>query len=614
MALKFRAAVVVMLLSAVLGTTPAHAALKAHVVAHVSPATALVGSIATVTGTVTPASRTPVVLERYVKKQWKPLATQKPLAGKTFLFHVRASALLVLRVVRGSTVSGTLHVKATRTSYTVTATLAGQVVSGTVKPQAKGSVQVQILVGKLWRPVASATLTAASTYAVTLARPAGSYRLRVVKSFSTTVAAGTGKAFTLLVPAPVAAPAPVLAPVVTTAALAAARVAVAYSAALTATGGTAPLTWSATSLPTGLTVSPAGVVTGTPTASGTAALTVIATDAAGRTGSAALSLTIAPRAGRLYSWGYNGNGQLGSGVATAYTSVLGPVTGMTSVTAVSTGRYDSFAVRSDGALFGWGANSQGELGTGHPSAVVASPVAVSGIDSVTAVANGDASTYALRADGTVWAWGSNNYGQLGNHTVDPGLVPAPVPGLSGVVAIAAGASTGYALKADGTVWGWGFDVQGEIGDGGNTSIDYVVQVANLTSVVSIAAGQDATYAVKSDGTVWAWGNGANGALGNGGVVDSNVPVPVVGLSTGVAVAGGEGGGYALLTNGTVWAWGDNRYGTLGNGVVSGSSTVPVQVHDLTGVLSISAGYSEGYALLADGTAQAWGFRRLRRAR
>ena len=174
----------------------------------------------------------------------------------------------------------------------------------------------------------------------------------------------------------------------------------------------------------------------------------------------------------------------------------------------------------------------------------------------TSISAGYAHTVALKQDGTVWAWGGNDYGQLGDGTQTDSLTPVQVSGLSSVTAIAAGAYHTVALKQDGTVWAWGDNTYGELGDGTQTNSSTPVQVSGLSNVTAIAAGWSYTVVLKQDGTVWAWGLNYFVEL-----VDviypygSLTPVQVSGLSSVTAIAAGGYYTVALKQDGTVWAWG-----------------------------------------------------------
>jgi alpha-tubulin suppressor-like RCC1 family protein len=290
---------------------------------------------------------------------------------------------------------------------------------------------------------------------------------------------------------------------------------------------------------------------------------------------------------------------------------------LSGVLAIAGSTWNGYAVRTDGTVWAWGDNAYGQLGGGWRSYSGGSyvPAPVPGLTDVTAVAAGYYTGYALRGDGTVWAWGYNDNGALGNGTLADSRVPVRVTGLTGVVAIASGMGTGYALRADGTVWAWGDNSQGELGNGSTAAfLTSPVQVTGLTDVTAIAASNDNGYALLPDGTVRAWGANGTGELGHGqpcAPCESRVPVPVS-LTTVTAIAAGGRNAYAIRTDGTVWSWGLNDLGNLGNGIACDStgttcrSSVPVQVVDLTGVTQIASLGEGGSALLANGTVKSWG--------
>ena len=312
--------------------------------------------------------------------------------------------------------------------------------------------------------------------------------------------------------------------------------------------------------------------------------------------------------GRASAWGFNYNGQLGNGTYSTiprygiYTA--GTVSGLVA-TAIAGGYNYSLALKGGGTVWSWGGNPYGELGDGT-NTTSDTPVKVSGLSGVTAVAGGYFHSLALKSDGTVWAWGYNSFGELGNGTYRNSNKPVQVSGLSGVMAIAGGGFHSLALKSDGTVWAWGNNGESELGNGTYTTIPPYgiakpVQVLGpggegyLTGVTAIAAGGDHSLALKSDGTVWAWGNNGEGELGNGRNTTSNTPVQVNWLSGVTAVAGGALHSLALTTDGTVWAWGYNSFGELGNETY-GDSNTPVQVSELNGVTAIAGGYYHSLAL------------------
>src|SRR3990170_7413761 len=194
-----------------------------------------------------------------------------------------------------------------------------------------------------------------------------------------------------------------------------------------------------------------------------------------------------------------------------------------------------------------------------------------------AIAGEEDHSLALKNDGTVWAWGYNLYGQLGNGNNTNSNVPVQVAGLTGITAIAGGGRAhSLALRNDGTVWAWGYNINGQLGNGTFTNSNVPVPVTSFTGVSAISSGDLHSLALKNDGTVQAWGNNASGQLGNGTFTNSNVPVPVSSLAAVTAIAGGANHSLALKNDGTVRAWGLNSYGQLGSGNNT-DSNIPVQV-------------------------------------
>ena len=271
---------------------------------------------------------------------------------------------------------------------------------------------------------------------------------------------------------------------------------------------------------------------------------------------------------------------------------------------LAAGSSHTAVVKSDGAVWAWGLNDYGQLGDGT-KINRSTPVPVSSLSGVVAVAAGTSHTVALKSDGTVWAWGRNNFGQLGNGATSDSVTPVQVNGLSGVVAIAAGNMHTVAVRSDGTVWTWGNNSYGQLGDGTTISHTVAVQVSGLTDVVAVAAGYDHTVALKRDGTVWAWGYNTYGQVGDGTTTRRTTAVPVTGLTGVLTIAAGNSTTLSLKTDGSVWAWGANSTGQLGDGTTT-TRTAPVAVSGLGGVVALSAGQSFVLALKADGSVWAWG--------
>ena len=318
------------------------------------------------------------------------------------------------------------------------------------------------------------------------------------------------------------------------------------------------------------------------------------------------SHSLALSGGSVWVWGANGLGQLGDG---SYQDRSSPVrlSALNDVLALSAGGGFTLALRRDGSVWAWGANSSGQLGDGTRTAPFTgrtTPALVIGLAGIADIRAGGEHSLARKADGSVWAWGNNNLGQLGDGTTAERLTPVQVNGLTGALQIAAGFGHSLALKGDGTVMAWGGNGYGELGDG--TFIDRLLPIplGGLSGTTSIATGFLHTFALIAGGTVVAWGNNDYGQLGDGSTRQRLTPAPVNGISNVRAVAVGDQHSVALRSDGTVLTWGDNASGQLGNGARIFRST-PIALA-LTGVSKISAGGFHAVALKADGSVLSWG--------
>ena len=294
-----------------------------------------------------------------------------------------------------------------------------------------------------------------------------------------------------------------------------------------------------------------------------------------------------------------------------------PTSGFTITPMIAASSRHTVALREDGTVWAWGSNWDGELGDGT-TIHRRTPVPAQGINDVVEIAVGNNHTVALRNDGTVWAWGWNGLGQIGDGTTIHRQTPVQVYGLTNIIAITAGANHTVALRDDGTVWAWGINGRHQLGDGTGGSGDCLslvpVQVYGLTNVIAISAGREHTLALRNDGIVWAWGASSDGQLGNGTTEYHPTPVQVQLLNDVVAIAAGGSHSVALRKDGTVWGWGDNFHGQLGDGtwgtVIGGGSRrhlLPIQVQGLTDITAISTGSGHIVALREDGIVWALGY-------
>lgn len=279
----------------------------------------------------------------------------------------------------------------------------------------------------------------------------------------------------------------------------------------------------------------------------------------------------------LWCWGNNVSGQLGDGsindsLVPNFVAPLG-----TGVAEVSTGELFACARKTDGTLWCWGGGFVGD-GAGHQTS---NPTQVTSLGtSVAQVSTGDALICARKTDGTLWCWGDNEWGAVGDGTTVDRLAPVQVTTLGSTVAeVSAGDLFACARKTDGTVWCWGTNDSGQLGDGTTADHFTPAQVTSLgATVAEISANGRHACARKFDGSLWCWGSNAGGELGDNTVVDRPTPVRVTAMGNVAAEVstGMNHGTCARKTDGTIWCWGINAVGEVGDGT-SSPRKVPVQV-------------------------------------
>ncbi|MGA9139520.1 MAG: hypothetical protein WBZ29_04815 [Methanocella sp.] len=251
-------------------------------------------------------------------------------------------------------------------------------------------------------------------------------------------------------------------------------------------------------------------------------------------------------------------------------------------------------------------------------------IMIPGLTDVIAISGKDNNFMALRRNGEVWTRGNNFYGELGNKTsYDPSnppntsLVLTPVKAdIAGAKAIVSGGQFSWAIKNDGTIWGWGSDYFGQLGDGKATAQGIIGRYNPLRSdffndVISIGCGGSYTVVLRKDGTVWSWGgNNHKGQHGDGSNMNEMTrlylyPVQVKNIENVISIASGGYHVIALKDNGTVWAWGENSRGQLCDGTTE-NRNLPVRVRDLDHIVAISAYSSQSMALDDQGNVWTWG--------
>jgi alpha-tubulin suppressor-like RCC1 family protein len=317
-----------------------------------------------------------------------------------------------------------------------------------------------------------------------------------------------------------------------------------------------------------------------------------------------------PATVNLYGWGSNNAGGLGDGTIISRSSPVSVVGGFTDWIQASGGSGHSLGLRANGTLWSWGGNYYGYLGDGT-TIYRSSPVSVVGgfTDWIQASAGGGHSL-GLRANGTIWSWGYNSLGNLGDGTNYTRSSPVSVVGgFTDWIQTSAGNSHNLGLRANGTLWSWGSSNAGRLGDGTIISRSSPVSViGGFTNWIQASAGGNHSLGLRANGTLWSWGSNGSGSgrLGDGTIIYRSSPVSVVGGFTDwIQASAGSNHSLGLRANGTLWSWGYNA-GRLGDGTfISRSSPVSV-IGGFTDWIQTSAGGTHSLGLRANGTLWSWG--------
>lgn len=303
--------------------------------------------------------------------------------------------------------------------------------------------------------------------------------------------------------------------------------------------------------------------------------------------------------GTLWMWGLNSSGQLGDNTVTNRISPVIEITREKNWCSVVPGIAHTVAIKADGTLWTWGNNVCGALGDSSTTNRSSPGTTTGGGTNWCQASAGNCTSSAIKTDGTLWTWGFNSFGQLGESTVNPRSSPGNVTGGgSNWCYVQNGTASTIALKTDGTLWTWGCNTNSELGSGDTVSRSSPAQIAGGgTTWSQISTGGYHSLAIKSDGTLWVWGFNGNNQLGDGSAFNRSSPITTAyGGTTWCKISTGRRHSIGVKTDGTLWTWGLNSSGQLGVGDGT-NRRAPTQVcGNRTDWYDVSGGEAHTYAI------------------
>jgi alpha-tubulin suppressor-like RCC1 family protein len=308
--------------------------------------------------------------------------------------------------------------------------------------------------------------------------------------------------------------------------------------------------------------------------------------------------------GELYSWGSNAFGKTGLSITAGSTTTATQIGSATNWLQVSAGNSHSLAITTNGELWAWGLNTSGQLGRGNTTSPQTSPTRIGSATNWASVSAGTNYSLAVTTNGELWGWGLNTNGQLGDGTTTQRTSPTRIGSATNWASVSAGNGHSLAVTTNGQLWAWGLNTSGQLGRGNTTSPQTSpTRIGSATNWASVSAGTSYSLAVTTNGQLWAWGLNTSGQLGSGNTATLTSTTRIGSATNWASVSAGNGHSLAVTTNGQLWAWGLNTSGQLGRGNTTSPQTSPVQIGSATNWASVSAGTSYSLAVTTNG--QLW---------
>jgi alpha-tubulin suppressor-like RCC1 family protein len=313
--------------------------------------------------------------------------------------------------------------------------------------------------------------------------------------------------------------------------------------------------------------------------------------------------------GRAWAWGVNGNGQLGNNTVISQRTPVSVLGAIKTFCKVSVGGFHSLAIDKNGRLWAWGNNSNGQLGTNTSANSVLTPVSVLGaVKTFCHIAGGNSQSVAIDKNGQAWGWGFNGSGQTGDGSATDRLTPVSVQGQKKTFCkIASGNGVTLSIDNYGRLWAWGFNGNAQIGDDSTIPKRTPTRVCNTRTFCEVRGANTHVLAIEKNGQVWAWGTNTNGQLANNYITSVLTPVSVAGaVKTFCQIGAGSSHSAALDKNGKIWTWGRNNFGQLGIGSTRDYFNTPVSIYGNKTFCKIQVSLSHSAAIDYQGKVWSWG--------
>lgn len=265
----------------------------------------------------------------------------------------------------------------------------------------------------------------------------------------------------------------------------------------------------------------------------------------------------------------------------------------------------TLAIKNDGTLWAWGSGAYGQLGNGISNQTSYVPIQIGTDTNWTEVYTSSLTCFAIKENGSLWAWGNNLGGQYGNGTTTQSFVPIQIGNEYDWKMIASNSFCTIGIKTNGTMWGWGQSDYGLLGNGTGQDSFIPIQIGTSTNWKQVSAGTYHCLAIQNNGSLWAWGYN-QGCFGNGTVMSSQIPIQIGTQTNWLEVSGGNAFTTAIKTDGSLWVAGTNSSGEHGNGTNEGYSNTFLRIGTANNWSKVYSGWASILAIKNNGTLWAWG--------